>query len=75
MIKRNVAGPVKAFACMLARHCEAVVVDECRASKKHFDCQTTGDLENQQVPRRSLFTRCYIVCASMAGVGSRLAET
>ncbi|ETN16009.1 hypothetical protein PPTG_06250 [Phytophthora nicotianae INRA-310] len=52
LIKRSVAGPVKACTCKLARYCEVVVVDEFRTSKKHFDCQTTDDLTNQRVMRK-----------------------
>ncbi|KAK1939313.1 hypothetical protein P3T76_008697 [Phytophthora citrophthora] len=51
LIKRSVAGPVKAFARKLSRYCEVVVMDEFWTNKKHFDCQTPENLENQRVMR------------------------
>ncbi|KAK1944188.1 hypothetical protein P3T76_004100 [Phytophthora citrophthora] len=52
VIKGSVPGPVKTFARKLARYCEVVVVDEFRTSKRHYDCHSFSDLENQRVKRR-----------------------
>ncbi|ETL78940.1 hypothetical protein L917_20330 [Phytophthora nicotianae] len=80
LIKRSVAGPVKAFACKLARYCELVVVDEFRTSKKHFDCPTlriNASCASAETALSARFpvTKFCTACASTADVVCQSTET
>jgi hypothetical protein len=45
IIKKSLAGPVKAFERELARYCTIVSIAEYRTSKVHYDC--AHELKNQ----------------------------